>query len=130
MSARTKDKSTVRAHLEAAAKLGDVSALAKLEEPECPESMEYLRDWAYGLHGRSGVGTAGLAPPSYREIDAWARLTGNDPDPLEVEALIVLGDALLSEGDTGEKDKETDQPAPTEMPPVPVWPTKKRAPPE
>jgi hypothetical protein len=112
--------------MEAAARRGDAKALEQLEPPPCPEGAEYLVGWAYQLWGRSGAGMAGLAPLSHTEIAAWARLTGNDPDPLEVEALIVLDRVLLEPDSAAEQTKE-EEPQPIVRVEAPAWPAKKRA---
>lgn len=122
MLKRTKDGSTVRKHLEAAARIGDAAAAAELEGPECPEEAAYLVDWFWELWYRSGVGMAGPAPLSHRELDAWARLTRTDPDPLEVWALMQLDAAAM---DDSEAPKEEAEPAPRAAE-APAWPAKKR----
>ena len=66
------------------------AALAELQGPDSPECMEYLLGWSNELHGRSGVDMSGLSPLTYTTVDAWARLTGRDPQPHEVDALMVL----------------------------------------
>jgi len=55
-------------------------------------------EWAYLLRGRSGgIGMAGVAPVSFREIEAWARLMDiGELHPLEVEAIVVLDAAMIS----------------------------------
>jgi len=60
--------------------------------------LRYLWEWVRALHGRSGVGPAGLAPLSYETVAAWARLSGERPRPFEVEALMDLDAVLLSPG--------------------------------
>jgi hypothetical protein len=89
------DGATLRDHWEVAARRGNVDAIARLRQPELPESVEYLWGWLIELHGRSGVNMAGLNPLSYGTIEAWARLTGRQPDSLEVEALLMLDAAML-----------------------------------
>jgi hypothetical protein len=74
-----------------------------LQAPEYPEGVEYLREWVYELHGRSGVGMGGLMPLSYTTIADWARLKEVDIDPHEVGALIALDAAMLA---PGEPEKE------------------------
>lgn len=109
--------------------MGDRAALAELKGgPECPEEAEYLVRWAYELHGRSGVGTGGAAPLSFSEVEAWSRLTGSDPDVLEVEALMLLDRALLSP-DAGWDDAEANDegPAPQQVEVQAPWPKKKAA---
>lgn len=67
-----------------------------LDVPECPESLAYLRDWCYALHGRCGAGMGGLNLLSYAEVGWWAMLTGNHPTPEEVEALVRLDLVLMN----------------------------------
>lgn len=124
----TKDGSTNRAHLEAAARMGDAQAAADLDGPECPEEAEYLVRAVYELHGRSGVGPGGLAPLSYSELEAYCRLTGFDADALEVDGLMVLDRALLAP-DAGWDDTEaTDEgPAPQQVEARAPWPKRKAA---
>ena len=114
-SKRADDGSTMREHWEHAAARGSVAARAKLEAPEFPEQLSYLWSWTLELHGRSGVSMAGLNPLTYQTLDAWARLTGRDPMPHEVEALILLDAALRPEN--GPKT-DTDEP-----PEPPAWPS-------
>ena len=52
-------------------------------------------------------------------IEAWAGLTGNRPEPYEVEALIMLDAAMMSRGDEPESAEDA-EPVVT-----PAWPTKK-----
>ena len=98
MRHKTDDGAEVRAYLEASARKGNAEAVAKLHGPEFPEDVEYLWHWGLELHGRSGIGMAGLAPLAYGTVTDWALLTGNVPDALEVEALIAIDAALLSAG--------------------------------
>ena len=97
------DGADTRAHLEAAARKGSAEAIAALRGPEFPEELEYLWGWVMELHGRSGVGMAGLAPLTYSTIAAWSELTGAEPGPLDVEALMALDAVLLS----GSRPKES-----------------------
>ncbi len=96
------DGTEARAHLESSARRGNPEAIAKLAGPEFPEDMEYLWAWTMETHGRSGVGMAGLAPLGYGTIADWSALTGNDPDPLEVEGMIAIDAALMAGARTGD----------------------------
>jgi hypothetical protein len=89
-----------RVHLAAAAARGNAAARAALAGPDCPDALRHVLEWARELHGRSGVGMAGLAPLAYGTIADWARLTGRRPRPHEVEALITL-DAVLRHPEAG-----------------------------
>lgn len=87
--------------MEQAAKKGSENAQRELQQPEPPECMEYLADWAFALYGRSGASMEGLAPLSFQTVEAWGRLMGIEPDPLEVQALMVL-DAVIRKPETEE----------------------------
>jgi hypothetical protein len=91
------------AHLRKLARHGDATAQAALEDdgPECPETLEYLKEWAYTLNGRSGEGMNGYARLTYSTITGWAQWTGNSPSPADVEALFLL-DAILLHPDAGD----------------------------
>jgi hypothetical protein len=117
------DGAAQRATWELAAARGNADARRKLEGPDFPEHMAHLWEWVRDLHGRSGVGMAGLAPLSHQEIEAWQRLTGIVLEPLEVEALIALDGALSGAKihDEGEAEDVT------ASAPTPAWPVKKRA---
>lgn len=82
--------------------------------------LEYLVGWAYALHGRSGVGMAGVAPLGYTTIEAWSRLTGTQLEPYEVNALIAL-DAVLCSPETGEEETVEEPPAERRQL---AWPTR------
>src|SRR5262249_13862947 len=94
LSATREDGTTQRAHYEAAAKAGSLVAKEALQVPERPDSVAYLEPWVAELHGRSGASLNGLALLSYSTIRDWAALTGRDPTPLEVEALLLLDGSL------------------------------------
>ena len=113
------DKGTeVRLHLEAAAARGNPDAIRKLEGPEFPENLAYLWAWVMELHGRSGVGMAGLAPLSYTTIRDWSELTDQYPDPDEVQGLMAL-DAVLRAGPSATVAKSEPEQVPRK-----AWPEK------
>lgn len=86
-----------------AARSGHADSLRILEGgPECPEPLEYLRDWLYAVHARSGVGMSGFAPLSWPAYDAWARHWGVTPDRAEEDALFLLDGIMLAPGDMKE----------------------------
>ena len=95
LSAMADDKSTVREHLEMAAKAGSSKARRELEEPERPEALEYLWRWAQQLHGRSGAGQFGLVPLTWTTLHDWAETTRVRLEPLEIEALMILDNVML-----------------------------------
>lgn len=100
LSERQKDGAMLRDHLVKAATAGHARSRQILEGgPPCPEGFEYLREWAFRLHGRSGAGMGGLAPLSYGTIAAWSQFTGITPEPDEVDALIRLDGVLLVPGE-------------------------------
>lgn len=79
------------------AKNGSKDAKKRLdEEPEYPEGVEYLIEWAQLLHGRSGLGMGAVAPLSYQTIATWSELMDIAPlHPAEVEALVLLDGAMF-----------------------------------
>jgi hypothetical protein len=112
------DGTVARDHWEAAARRGSAAALARLEGPPIPESVEYLWGWLMELHGRSGAHMSGINPLSYSTVAEWARLTRTDVDTLEVRALMQLDAALLARTE----DVEEEAP-PADV--TPAWPEKK-----
>lgn len=65
------------------------------DEPECPPALEYLWGWFLDIGSTRGGGY-GPAPITYPDIDAWARLTGNDPTPWEVRMLRRIDNAYMA----------------------------------
>lgn len=120
LNRKTEGGASERDHLLEAARRGSESAQEALEGPEPPETMLYLMEWAYALCGRSGASMEGLAPVSYGTIEAWSRLMGVTPDPLEVRALITL-DSVIRHPERGEQEKEAEAPKKPETP----WPESK-----
>lgn len=51
-------------------------------------------DWARSLYGRSGYVEGHALPLSYLTIAAWSYLTGERPEPQEVDALIAMDEAI------------------------------------
>lgn len=66
----------------------------------------------------------GLAPLSHAEVGAWARLMDVEPEPHEVEALMIL-DAAIREPDPG--GGEAEQEMEDRMAEDVAWPTRKTA---
>lgn len=89
-----KDGTPQRAHLEAAAQRGHAGAQTALVGPPIPEALAYLWDWLFELDAARGVTMDGLAPLTYQDLDAWARLTDRHPEPHEVRALLYLDSVL------------------------------------
>lgn len=81
---------TVRWHLRVLANRGDAGSRAQLEGPPVPEGLAYLWDWFWELDAGRAEGFTGPAAFSYQELDAWARLTGRQPSPHEVQALMSI----------------------------------------
>lgn len=115
-----KDGVSYRDELEASAKNGNPVAIAKLEPPDYPESLEYLRDWARELVGRSGVGMDGAAPLSWECLRAWSDVTGNRFTAEEASALMLLDGAMRHPDDVDRWTEAAEDPAPVE---TPAWPT-------
>jgi hypothetical protein len=122
MNTIDKDGVRVRDHYTELARRGRQDAIEKLEGYPLPDSVSYLYDWATHMVGRSGVGMSGLAPLSYGTVRDWATLTGNDPKPHEVEALMAL-DSVMRGGVKKEAAKSEPEPQPVE---VLAWPSKKK----
>jgi hypothetical protein len=80
-----------------------------------PESVAYLREWFFEVHGRSGVSMAGAAPLSYDTIHAWVRAMDIRPAPTddEIAALMMLDSAYTM----ASQPAHTPPPPPTDEPP-------------
>ena len=90
---RTDDGSTERAHCEASARgkgKGAEESRARLVPPPLPEPLTYLFVWWTELHAARGQSMHGIAPLTYADLDAWARMTGRDPEPFETDLLLRL----------------------------------------
>lgn len=97
-----KDGKSLRSHLESAARQGVASARARLDgAPERPEELGYLWEWSNELAASRNVTQAGIEPLTYLQIDAWARLTCNQPAPHEVRSLLALDWAQRHPGEEG-----------------------------
>ena len=102
---------------------GDVRAEAALQEPDYPESHEYLRHWSRQLFGRSGLGMEGVSPLKPTEVLAWSQLSGYDVTPMEFDALLTLDavrrdPSIVAETPTEKREKPT-------TPAASRWPTRK-----
>ena len=122
MNMPDKDGLPARETYKEAARKGSPVAIEMLEGKEYPVDLMYLYEWSIGLVGRSGVNQTGLNPLSYSEIESWSRVTGNRPDPEEVEALIAL-DSVMRHPETEVKKEEE----PPKLTPVAAWPSRKNA---
>lgn len=59
----------------------------ELEFPDCPEELQYLKNWFFELY-------RGSKDITFSEIESWARLTATPIDPWEVNLLVELGQML------------------------------------
>lgn len=96
MHSRAGDGATMRAHLEAAAKMGSVSAKAELAKDLSPGPLAYVWRWFLELHARRGMGAMGPAPITWPDFDAWARRKRIDPEPWEFDLLGVLDNEFFA----------------------------------
>jgi hypothetical protein len=83
----------VRAILEAAARMKGPSAekaKASLTPPAFPEPLAYLWSWWLDLCAARPEGQHGLAALTYRDLHAWAALTGAEPTAWEVTVLLAI----------------------------------------
>lgn len=91
---RMEGDATVREHLEAVAAKGRgpsaEKAKATLTPPAFPEALAYLWSWWLDLCAARPEGQHGLAPLTYTDLHAWASLTGAEPTPWEVSALLSI----------------------------------------
>lgn len=67
----------------------------ELDGPPVPDALEYLYRWLMELDRARDFGMSGPKLFTYPQVESWARLTGRDPEPHEVEALMHLGTVLL-----------------------------------
>jgi hypothetical protein len=81
-----------RAHLQGLVKRGRATAAQRrlLDGPPFPESLDYLWEWHMELARTRNYNMNGPEPLTYPAVDAWARLTGREPEPYEVDALFRL----------------------------------------
>lgn len=85
-----KDGVPARAHLGAAAKRGNPFAIKELEGPPFPDALRYIWEWFVEIRRGLGTDLNGLAPLTWLGLDAWARRTGREPEPHEVDVLFTL----------------------------------------
>ena len=122
---------STEAHLRKAAKgntPGAVLARKILgEEPDLPEDFEFMVEWVYALHGRSGASMAGLLPLSYTTVEAWVKLMDiHYIEPYHIEALLVLDAAMLIDPSKPQKDSDFDADNEVEERVFASWPEKKK----
>lgn len=84
-------------------------ALPEEAVPDVPENGEYLWAWFQELSSGRGNNGFGVLPLSWADMDAWARLTGNQPEPWETAILRSMDGAFLAvwHEETGRKLSES-----------------------
>lgn len=88
-----------REHLEGLARRGKPDAIRALNSgPEMPACTGYLYAWFMQLAASRRQGMNGLERITFSDIDAWSRLTGNQPESHEVDALLMIDFAFLYPG--------------------------------
>jgi hypothetical protein len=81
------EQGSIRDHLAAASNNPIANVDPRIfEGPPLPAGLRYLAGWFGELAGTRASGF-GVGPITYSEIEAWARLTGRAPDPIEVRAI-------------------------------------------
>ncbi|MCP3065845.1 hypothetical protein LXT21_44465 [Myxococcus sp. K38C18041901] len=88
---------SLRAHLEQVAKATGKAPPALVGEYALPEALAHVWGWFCELSGARGAGGFSIAPISFQDIEAWARLTGHQPTPAEVVLLRQLDDVFRDE---------------------------------
>jgi hypothetical protein len=61
-----------------------------------PESIIHIWYWFQQLSRTRSSNGFGQDPISYNEINAWSQLTGVDPEPIEVQAIMVIDSVFMS----------------------------------
>lgn len=56
----------------------------------------YLLQWFWRLRNRNKSGFNGPDPVSWEALDAWVRLSGDNPEPWEINVLEALDDAYVA----------------------------------
>jgi hypothetical protein len=69
----------------------------QLEPVDIPYALLYLWGWFCELSNGRQYSEAGAMPLTYSEMDAWARLTGNDPTAWEITVIKKLDREYLTE---------------------------------
>lgn len=64
--------------------------------PAVPENGEYLWEWFQELSSGRGNNGFGVLPLSWADMAAWARMTGNQPEPWETMILRSMDGAFLA----------------------------------
>lgn len=66
-------------------------------EVDPPDAALHVWNWFWRLNSRRAYGEAGPLPLTYTEVQSWSRLTRSEVRPDEVEMIIAMDDAYLSE---------------------------------
>lgn len=81
------------------------------EAPELAACYEYLLTWFSMLSARRQPSMGGVAPLTYRDIQAWRDLTGTIILPEEVVAIMSIDDhyrkEMSSQGDSNDGRSQT-----------------------
>lgn len=86
---------TLRDHLESVERQTGKTP-DKLIPPDFPDAVGHLWEWFIDLDRARPSGGFGPSAISYAEIDAFARLTGAEPTPFEVDVLRALDREYLA----------------------------------
>lgn len=124
-----KDGVTLRDIYTEKARRGSQAGRDLLRGPDYPWELAYLDDWSRTLVGRSGVSQFGIVPLSFTTIRDWSMLSGIQPTPQEVEALLVLDAIRIAQPrDAKETQAEDTGLGGTPVAKVTPWPTKTEKP--
>lgn len=66
-------------------------------EPTPPDVVAHVWHWFLTLNERRKNGESGPMPISYAEIEAWSRLTRSRAKPEEIQMIVAMDNAFLSE---------------------------------
>lgn len=88
---------TVREHLIAASRMGELGALADLNGPPLPLGCDHAWRMFWRLARTRDVGQAGILPIKHTEIRAFQRNTGTRLAPLDVLLIEEADDAFIAE---------------------------------
>jgi hypothetical protein len=91
------EQGTLRQHYEAAATQGSVQAQLELvgDGLDLPVQAEHVWRWYGELAAGRGSNGWGPDPITWADLGAWQRLTGAQPDPVELSWLLRLDQAWL-----------------------------------
>jgi len=70
-----------------------------LDGPDIPIELVYLWNWFMEIARTRAYNEVGPQPIGYVDVLAWATLTGREPRPHEVMALLDLDHAMLFPSD-------------------------------